>query len=101
MVGRNRSDVSGIQAQQDSNATRHLAYQQFAMCKPNCDIILYNKTMTCDLRFISLYEDICVYARVGVLSRWWYHCHVYVEVYIFDFVPVWLYLGVFSVGVMS
>ena len=60
MLGRYRSDVSGIQAQQDNNVMRHHASQQFAMCKLSCVIILYNKTMNYDLGFISLYEGIYI-----------------------------------------
>ena len=60
MVGCYRSDVSGIQAQQDNNVMRHHASQPLAMLKFSCVIILYNKTMTCDLGFISMYEGIYI-----------------------------------------
>ena len=60
MVGRYRSDVSGTQAQQDNNVMQHHASQQFAMCKLSYVISLYNKTMTCELGFISLCEDIYI-----------------------------------------
>ena len=38
------------------------------VCKPNCDIIFYNKTMIYDLGYISLYEGICVYMQVWLCS---------------------------------